>query len=301
VAALEEGLRSGALKLETQDVHDSATRFFVTQTFARASPVTLKTEDSAAEGHRDPVVNAIADLRAGSRWQILRALPRDSDPDPVMVPFLIALLARDDVGPDVLRSLRRIAPRITGQLVDALLDPEQDPVIRRRIPRVLVAAPGPRAADGLLRGLEDPLFKVRHRCAVALANVTEVSAHIVLPHDVLLRAVARELQPSAGADAELDEDVLDLVFTLLSLAFEREPIQIAARALGTADRRLQGTALEYLETVLPQDLCRALFARLDVGARERTITRPAQELLAELLKSSHSRVHGRRATRAPHD
>jgi hypothetical protein len=218
-----------------------------------------------------------------------------------MVPFLIALLARDEVGPDVLRALRRIAPRITGQLVDALLDPEQDPVIRRRIPRVLVAAPGPRAADGLLQGLEDSLFKVRHRCAVALANLTEVSAHIVLPQDVLLRAVARELQPSAGADAELDEDVLDFVFTLLSLAFEREPIQIAARALGTADRRLQGTALEYLETVLPQDLCRALFARLDVGVRERTITRPAQELLAELLKSSHSRAHRRRATRAPHD
>ena len=41
------------------------------------------------------------------------------------------------------------------------------------------------------------------------------------------------------------------VFTLLSLVLPREPLQIAFRGLHTDDRTLQGTALEYLEGILP--------------------------------------------------
>ena len=42
------------------------------------------------------------------------------------------------------------------------------------------------------------------------------------------------------------------VFTLLSLVLQREPLQIAFRCLQTDDEHLQGTALEYLEGVLPR-------------------------------------------------
>ena len=65
--------------------------------------------------------------------------------------------SKDQVYPEVVRALRRVAHRSTGQLVDALLDPRVDPVVRRRIPRVLKACPTPRSADGLRRALE------RHR------------------------------------------------------------------------------------------------------------------------------------------
>jgi hypothetical protein len=48
------------------------------------------------------------------------------------------------------------------------------------------------------------------------------------------------------------------VFTLLSLVVEREPLQIAHRALVGGDAGLRGTALEYLENVLPEDVRRGL-------------------------------------------
>jgi hypothetical protein len=288
VAALEDSLRSGALRLDAEEVSDGTTRFLVSRLFDRET-IAQKGEASAA-AVTDPLQAAIADLRAPDRSRILRALPRDRDPEPALVPFLIPLLARDDVGPETLKALRRIAPRVTGQLLDALLDPEQDPVIRRRVPRVLVAAPGPRAAEGLLRGLDDPEFEVRHRCALALSSIAENDSAIVPPREALLQAVARELDPQRFGRGRPgpDDDVIDLVFTLLSLAFDREPVRLAARALRSQDRRLLGTALEYLETVLPEDLRRALILRLGVGAREGGAARPAHELLAELLESSHA-------------
>jgi hypothetical protein len=44
---------------------------------------------------------------------------------------------------------------------------------------------------------------------------------------------------------------LEHAFTLLSLVLPREPLQIAFRGLHAGDPMLRGTALEYLETVLP--------------------------------------------------
>lgn len=42
------------------------------------------------------------------------------------MPFVIPLLANDAVVRDAVRALRKIAPRSTGQLLDALLDSEVD-------------------------------------------------------------------------------------------------------------------------------------------------------------------------------
>jgi hypothetical protein len=160
-------------------------------------------------------------------------------------------------------------------------------VIRRRIPRVLAAAPGSRAAEGLLRGLDDPEFEVRHRCALALSSITENDAAIAPPREALLQAVARELDPERGGRGRPgpNDDVIDLVFTLLSLAFDREPVRLAARALRSQDRRLLARPRVR---GLPEDLRRALILRLGVGAREGGAARPAHELLAELLESSHA-------------
>ena len=44
------------------------------------------------------------------------------------------------------------------------------------------------------------------------------------------------------------------VFTLLSLVLPTAPLQIAYRGLLTDDPALRGTALEYLEGVLPRDI-----------------------------------------------
>jgi hypothetical protein len=74
-------------------------------------------------------------------------------------------------------------------------------------------------------------------------------------------------------------------------------MQIASRALNSNDRALIGTALEYLETVVPEELRRALWKRLQVGMGERATARPSQEVLDELLKSSIGKPPPRSARR----
>jgi hypothetical protein len=113
-----------------------------------------------------------------------------------------------------------------------------------------------------------------------------------------LRELQREAR-AAGGEGVLGthEEVVDHVFLLLSLVLEREPMQIASRALHSDDRALMGTALEYLETVLSDDLRRALWKRLQVGVHERGTARPSQDVLNELLRSSNRLKTSRRVLR----
>src|SRR6185503_1859243 len=104
------------------------------------------------------------------------------------------------------------APAVTGQLVDALLDPRQDPAVRRRVPRVLKVVGTRRAVDGLFQGLEDARLDVRAQCALALASITGRHPELSVSRTGVFAAVGREVK-EAGGDLELDH-----VFTLLSLA-----------------------------------------------------------------------------------
>src|SRR5207247_5443167 len=99
---------------------------------------------------------------------------------------------------------------------------------------------------------------------------------------------------SEGASSPLDAFVRDRageslahVFTLLSLVLPREPLQIAFRSLHTDDRYLQGTALEYLEGVLPPAIRAKLWPFLERRPVARS-ARPRDEVLADLLRSNHS-------------
>ena len=78
------------------------------------------------------------------------------------------------------------------------------------------------------------------------------------------------------------------VFTLLSLILPREPLQIAFRSLHTEDRYMRGTALEYIESVLPTSVRQPLWPYLDDSRPSSRLTRPREEVLAELLRSSAS-------------
>jgi hypothetical protein len=81
---------------------------------------------------------------------------------------------------------------------------------------------------------------------------------------------------------------LEHVFTLLSLVLERQPLRIAFRGLHTQDRQLRGTALEYLETALPERIRAALWPFLEAPADRRPSHRSAQEVLDELMRSNQS-------------
>jgi hypothetical protein len=162
-----------------------------------------------------------------------------------------------------------------------------------------------RAADGLILALADPRFEVRRECALTLARITQREPSLRVRQTEVFAAVVRELgngaaawtmEPGAAAEADATlgdeaepqtpaERGLAHVFTLLSTALEREPVQTAYWALLGDDAALRGTALEYLENVLPEDVSRALWPHLGVRAPAIRPARSRQVLAEELLRT----------------
>jgi hypothetical protein len=311
VAALEGSLRAGRVRLDQEDVVDSTTRLTLAETrFTMGDSGSLHGEAvagtngaagplKAPEASDDPILRQIAGLRSGQATLVRRAL-RQTESHAALVPHVLPLLGRNDLYLDALRALRRMAPRITGQLVDALLDPDTDATVRRRLPRVLKGTATRRAVDGLLLGLESPSFDVRSQCALALATLTARAPELRVPSETVFASARRELEsngalPGSGATSEFAAAAaLEHVFVLLSLVLEREPLRIASWVLRGEDAALKGTALEYLDNVLPSDLSMRLLASVGV-ARSSGRGRPRQEVVAELLRSD-TRLTGARGS-----
>jgi MFS family permease len=288
VKALEESLKTGVERLDVPEVVDSTASTSITHAVDRKTILAQIDALQGAAGElsapgvaaaSDPLVEAIVDLRS-SRLDRIRIAIRGAYPvDVRLVPFVIPLLGRNDVLPDALRYLRAAAPRCTGQIVDWLLDPETPPLVRRRIPRVLKAVRTQGAVAGLLAALDDPLFAVRYEAAVALASLRSRDASLSIAPEAVFPRVMKELVQDEGGERALDH-----AFTLLGLVLEREPLRIALRALQTEDLRLRGTALEYIQNVVPEEVRLHLWPRIGSDVIP-TIARPRAEVQADLLQS----------------
>ena len=209
---------------------------------------------------------------------------------------------------DAIRALRGIADEIPTELSEAVADADQPFAIRRRLPRVLEVCDAPEAFDGLARGLDDSLFEVRYRCALALSRIATRHPERRLPAETVHAAVKSELgigrkvwEQRRLLDDDTDEDAplldkarrdrvhrsVEHVFTVLSLAYDPEPLRLSLVALATEDGKLRGTALEYLENVLPEDIKEALFPMLDVRVEIRK-RRSREEIVDDLVRSMQS-------------
>jgi hypothetical protein len=184
--------------------------------------------------------------------------------------------------------------------------------VRRRLARVFSICVSQRAADGLVLGLEDMRFEVRYQCARSLASIREKNPRVVIDRGTIFEIVRREAavgravwksqrllqRPEEGETSEnifVDEFVHDRasrslahVFTLLSLVIPGDALQIAFRGLHTDDVNLRGTALEYLEGVLPPNIREPLWPFLEDRRPAARTGRSREEVLAELLRSNQS-------------
>ncbi|HSO32640.1 MAG TPA: hypothetical protein VLT33_08990 [Labilithrix sp.] len=360
VSALASSLKSGAVALEDDDPLDLTTRKTLAETTALldrdkllkrieqfhkekdgrlalassgANELTRSAASALSSTARssldspgldvasDPVATRAAVLRSGDAARIKAALVAPLPP--ALASFAIPLLANDAVVRDAVRALRKIAPKATGQLLDALLDPDVDPRVRRRVPRVLKVCRTPRAAAGMLMALRDPVFEVRVQVALALAQM-RAEAQIALDREEVFEVALHELTrgraswhapaatetpeerasgegpyrgsgpdapeppPTAAANEGLHRGLAH-TFTVLGLVLEREPLSIAYRAMRSDDPALRGTAHEYLEVVLPPRLREVALPLLgDVRPVPRSRERAPAELAAELLRSGAS-------------
>jgi hypothetical protein len=256
-----------------------------------------------------PDVRDILRLKSRNRDQVMQVLVRQDGLTPALVPHVIPLLAWDPLAEHAVYALRKVAEEHVGALVDALIDPNQDFAVRRRLVRVFSVCVSQRAADGLMFGLDDARFDVRFQAARSLTEVLEKNPGVVIDARRVFDVVEREASvgrpvwesrrlldgvSSNEALSPLDEFIRDRagtslghVFTLLALVLPREPLQIAFKSLQTDDQHLQGTALEYLDGILPARIRERLWPYLERRPTARTL-RPREEVIADLLRSHRS-------------
>jgi AAA family ATP:ADP antiporter len=292
VQTLEQSLLAGRVKLDDVDVIDHTTQVTLAQTghlqrdTLLRQIAALRGEDKSAGAKAeeagvawdDPTLDALLGLRSGNPRLVRSVLRAHPEPTPELVAGLLPLLAQDALVPEVVRALRRVAPRVTGQLVD----PQRELAVRRRVPRVLKACTTSRAAQGLREALDDDAFEIRAAAAAALAAMHERGPVLELTRDEVLGRVRRELDSGETLERQIPQ-----IYALLSLVLERGPLQIAWAAMKSEDRSLRGTALEYLANVLPEDVFQRL--RSCFGAFTWTaepVRRPVAELADELRTSA---------------
>jgi AAA family ATP:ADP antiporter len=280
VKALEANLLNQSIHIEISDIRDSTTRAAVMRTLgpgSRTLESRQRTETLVVEKEKpktvDPLVQRVMDLCSSDVEVVRRALRAPLDA--VLAAHTIRLLAWNAVADDAVQALQRIAPSITGLLVDALLDPDQEFAVRRRIPRVLAVADSKRAFDGLTQGLFDNRFEVRFQSGRALAQIQDRSPDILIDHSMITEAVLHELlvdkevwESRRVIDAGENEPASvgsEHVFRLLSLILPREPMRIAYRGLHSGDKHLKGMAMEYFETVLPADVLKTIRPLLETA------------------------------------
>ncbi len=305
VVALEQSLRDRAVELNLEDVQDHTTRTTLTNSLAGVPLSPLPpgaTVVSPTSKPFDPIQHRIGELQSLNQQRVSMALAA-GPLDATLAPFVIPLLAWDEVAGEALRALRAAAPHMTAQLTGAMLDSRQDFAVRRRIPRALTDCPSNEAVAALLRGLDDRRFEVRYRCGRALAAVLAKDPSLIADAQVVLHALSRELQAGRRLweghrllDGSEDDEVvgeranrgLEHVFTLLALVLPTEPVRLCYRALQTDDEMLTGTALEYLDSALPPQIREPLWPFLEDRRPAKPSQRRREEILAELVRSSES-------------
>lgn len=302
--------RSLVARAEATDINQTLDRMTLSVILGTAGRLSaLPSEPSPPPGPVDPMTGRAAALHSGSPERVKGAL-RDGPLTPALVAQAILLVGWDEVAPVALEALRRVAPSVVGQLTDALVDPATEFTIRRRLPRVLAATGTPRAIEGLLAGLEDARFEVRYQCGRALARIHDADPSRPVSGERTLAAVMHEVKvdrsvwesqrlldrSDEATDSPFVDDYLrdranrslEHVFTLLSLTLPKQPLIVAFRGLHTSDEALRGTALEYLEVVLPEAVRASLWPFLEEGRRPTQPPRPRAEILNALMESNAS-------------
>jgi hypothetical protein len=279
IRLLERSLVKQADGMDVSPTADDATRKVLRRIRHDADQAARDVQTGSpivAPGALDPELADILRLRSRHRDRIVEVLSREDGLSAALVPHAIPLLACEPVADYAFFALRKVAEERIGQLSDALLDPAQEPAVRRGLARVLSVCVSQRAADSLILTLEDSRFDVRSQAARSLAAIIEKNPLVRVDREPVYAAVLAEVK--LGQDPA--DQRLSHVFSLLSLVLPREPLQIAYRGLQSNDRRLRGTALEYLESTLPPHLRAGLLPLL--------VRRPARSVSPSPLPATVS-------------
>lgn len=306
VGTLQSSLAASDLASTPPPASRSTRSLMLTLLRREAVGVAASRTDGQRSTPPDPMMRDIACLRSRDRSMIVRLLGRDDSLAPELVPHAIPLLAWDPVVEHATFALQKVAEEHVGQFVDAMLDPNCDFAVRRRLVRIFSVCVSQRAADGLMLALDDLRFAVRREAGRSLSAIVERNPLVRIDREQMLSVVLKEVtvgrpvwQGRRLLDAPISDSPLDAfvrdrageslahVFTLLALVLPREPLQMAFRGLQTTDQHLRGTALEYLDSVLPASIKAHLWPFLDESpTTDNGLSRT--DAMAALLRSNRS-------------
>ncbi len=315
ISQLVNNLRNGTLKADMIEIKDRTTEGAValTQTrlerdkllqqisFRRSEKIPLKvqlaekqktilTPKSLPAGtDEDPEIEAIQDLRSRDENRIRRVLVSKTI-TPALLPHVLPLFRSHRVLQEALNAAKPLVSKASGQLVDAMLDHHQHPLIRRRIPLLLALADNERALQGLTLGLQDREMDVRFRCAEALARIKTNHPHLSIDTEAVWRVVYREIAHFSGSGFKSIQGVepLRYLFSLFGIIFGPSVMDICYESLQVEDPTIRGTALEYLENQLPQKVRTPLWPLIASGHTKTKSDRSLQEIMNDLLQAGRS-------------
>lgn len=303
VAELEASLRAGTLSVDAVEAEDPAAHRTLSSTTLGLDRDKLREEIERARRARAERIKAspapaspaaraasqqvIEDVRLllGSDAAAIRMLLGRHDLDPRLAAFVVPHLADDLLVKSALTALRAMGPDVVGLLADVMLSDAQPLSVRRRVPHVLRALRGPRVASALRRALSAEALEVRYRAALALLEVARDERELLPGSEEVFALTLAEI-----ARGPLSQDASDHVFALLSLCTARGSVELVRQALKTDDRKMRGTALEYLESLLPETVRATLVAALAERLEPRTEARTETQLLEELRRSLRAEV-----------
>ena len=100
------------------------------------------------------------------------------------------------------------------------------------------------------------------------------------------RIFQRDSNQRDGSKVAEDYNPLHHVFNLMSIMYKSEVFELCFQALQTSDPDLIGTALEYLENLLPPALRSALWPHMANGRQSIRSNRPVQDIANELIQAA---------------
>ena len=265
------------------------------RTWLQSSGDKLETPAAITPLPSDSPMALLADLRSSDVERVTAALGRAASFERIHVAQTIDLLAWDAVRAPAHEALTQVASDHLGMLVDALLNPATDFVVRRRLPRILGTVPSRRSLEELINGLEDQRFEVRYHCSRAISRIMARNPELSVDPARVIAIVERELAvppqrwrgyklldrpeldgpADTGAAHEDDSTYLEYLTLLLSTFLGREPLDAAVQGVRSPDPGVRGLAMEYLDQVLPPVVLERLTSLIASTPPGDTPSRPA--------------------------
>ncbi|HEX6323265.1 MAG TPA: Npt1/Npt2 family nucleotide transporter [Vicinamibacterales bacterium] len=192
--------------------------------------------------------------------------------DAIFLPALVSRLGHRTLKAPAREALVSFADEAVPFLAHALLDPHEQPWVRRHIPATLAHIPSQASMDALVAAADDPDGFLRYKILEAAERLRRHHADLHFPHDAAERIIVRETgryytyfmlrhnlvraDPSAEGSlvvTALDDKLgrtIDRVFRLLGLVHPWTDIAAARHGLERGHARMRASALEYLDHTL---------------------------------------------------